>query len=139
MSPHRERARLQLVVGICVAALFVTGCTMGRPGSMSSRPDLIERAEIQQHMASGTLNLYELIQRARPRWLESRSDRSLALETVILVYHHQQKLGGLEVLHDLRLENVMSIRRLDSSRAGLLPGARDQHVEAAIVFETLPG
>jgi hypothetical protein len=139
MSPHRKRARVQLVVGICLAALCMNGCTAGRQGSVSSTPDLIERAEIEQHMASGTLNLHDLIQRARPRWLESRTDRSLALETVILVYHNQQKLGGLEVLRDLRLENVMRIRRLDSSRAGLLPGARDQHVEAAIVFETLPG
>jgi hypothetical protein len=139
MSRHRQGARLQLIVGICMAALCMSGCTAGRRGSVASTPDLIERAEIEQHIASGTLNLHELIQRARPRWLESRTDRSLALETVILVYHNQQKLGGLEVLRDLRLENVVRIRRLDSARAGLLPGARDQHVEAAIVFETLPG
>lgn len=138
MSPHREKARLQLVVGMCLTALCMSSCTPGRQGSVSATPDLIVRAEIEQYIASGALSMHELIQRSRPRWLEGRNDRSLALETVILVYHNQQKLGGLEVLHDLRLDNVMRIRRLDSARAGLLPGARDQHVEAAIVFDTLP-
>jgi hypothetical protein len=117
--------------------VIMTGCTSGRRGALSATPELIERVEIEQHMGSGVTNLYDLILRARPRWLEQRGDRSLRLETVILVYHNQSRLGGIEVLHDLRPDNVMRIRRLDSARAGLLPGGRDQHVEAAIVFETM--
>ena len=139
MTLLRERARPHPVVSIVVTALLVTmaGCSAGRRGSVSTTPELIERAEIEQQLAAGVTNLFDLIQRARPRWLEGRADRSLRLETVILVYHNQARLGGIEVLHDLRPDNVMRIRRLDSARAGLLPSARGQHVESAIVFETM--
>jgi hypothetical protein len=121
------------------AVLWLPGCSASQQGKVSATPDLIERQEIDSYVGSGTSNLHELIQRARPRWLESRGERSLALQTVILVYLNQQRLGGIDALRDLRPDNVVRIRRLDASRAGLLPGARDQHVEAAIVVETTRG
>jgi len=138
MSPARVGNRLRVVAGacMCVTMLAVLACSSARRGGVSTTPDLISEEEIAQYLRNGTSNLYELIQRARPRWLESRGDRSLLLETVILVYQNQQRLGGLDVLRELRPDNVVRIRRLDASRAGLLPGARDNHVEAAIVVET---
>jgi hypothetical protein len=120
---------------ILLALMLLGACGGGGTRPMGS-PDVITRQEIEQYLAAGTPHLYELIQRARPRWLESRGDRSLALETSIVVYQNQSKLGSLDVLRELKLDNVVRIRHLDSARAGLLPGARDQHVEAAIVVET---
>jgi hypothetical protein len=80
-----------------------------------------------------------------PRRLESQHDhgsgdpyrdRSINLETVILVYHNQQMLGSTEVLRSFPLENIRSIRYLDAAQAGQLPGSTGRHVEAAIVIST---
>jgi hypothetical protein len=124
------------LAGACllVAALVASACA-SRRATARGTPDLITAAEIEEYRASGTRDLHELIQRARPRWLQSRGERSLHLETQIVVYQDQLKLGGIEVLKELPLEQIAAIRRLDSARAGLLPGARDVHVEAAIVIE----
>jgi hypothetical protein len=122
---------------LAATTLFAaSACASARGGDLGN-PDVISRAEIERYMEGGTSDLYELIQRARPRWLESRGDRSLRLDTRILVYQNQQQLGEPEVLRSLRPDNIMRIRRLDSSRAGLLPGGSDQHVESAIVLETM--
>jgi len=138
MSPARVGNRLRVVASVLTSAAAVAtlACSSARQGGVAANPELIAQEEIAQHMSTGTSNLYDLIQRARPRWLESRGDRSLLLQTVILVYQNQQRLGGIETLRELKPDNVVRIRRLDSSRAGLLPGARDDHVEAAIVVET---
>jgi hypothetical protein len=138
MSPARVGNRLRAVGSVLASAAVVIAlaCSASQRAAVSANPELIAQEEIEQYMRTGTNNLFELIQRARPRWLESRGDRSLRLETVILVYHNQQRLGGIDALRELRPDNVVRIRRLDSARAGLLPGARDDHVEAAIVVET---
>jgi hypothetical protein len=138
MLPVRLGNRLRLVGSVLASAAVIAAlaCSSARQATVSTNPELIQQEEIAQYIRSGTTNLFELIQRARPRWLEKRSDRSLRLETVILVYHNQQRLGGIETLRELRPENVVRIRRLDAARAGLLPGARDDHVESAIVVET---
>jgi hypothetical protein len=138
MSPARVGNRLRLVASVFASTAVgaALACSSARQGGVSTSRDVIAQEEIAQYLQSGTNNLYELIQRARPRWLESRGDRSFRLETVILVYHNQQRLGGLDALRELRPDNVVRIRRLDASRAGLLPGSRDDHVEAAIVVET---
>ncbi|MCI0435124.1 MAG: hypothetical protein L0271_16005 [Gemmatimonadetes bacterium] len=116
------------------------GCGGGR--NRVGNPDRIDRAEIEQYMRGGTPNLYELVERARPRWLRSRSERSFLLETQIVVYLNQQRLGPVEALRQLVLDNVTSLRWLDAAQAGLLPGASEQHTEGAIVVEIqnrLPG
>jgi hypothetical protein len=138
MSPARRGNRLRLVTSAFASAVVIgaLACSASRQSAVSTNLDVIAQEEIEQHLRTGTSNLFELIQRARPRWLEKRNDRSLRLETVILVYHHQQRLGGIEALRELRPDNVVRIRRLDAARAGLLPGARDNHVESAIVVET---
>jgi len=86
--------------------------------------------------ASDAGDLYELIEHQRPRWLIGRSDRSIRLETVILVYQDGARLGGLDVLRDIPLIGVRSIRVLDSAEAGLLPGLGSQHVERVIYILT---
>lgn len=138
MSPARVGNRLRVVAGVFAGAAVIVSlaCSSSRQSGVSTNPDLIAAEEIAQYMRNGTSNLYELIQRARPRWLESRPDRSLNLETAIVVYHNQQRLGGIEALRELRPDNVARIRRLDAARAALLPRGGDGHVEAAIVVET---
>jgi hypothetical protein len=135
MSTARSGRGFSLSTLAISALLACTSATSG----VATNPRLIARDEIQRYMSGGTSDLYELVQRARPRWLQERSERSLNLETVILVYLNQQRLGGPDALRSLKPDNVMRIRWLDSAAAAALPGARDQHVESAIVVETSSG
>lgn len=133
MLMHRLAVAATLTL---VTTAFLTGCSARSAGSSVGNPNLISEEEIRTHIQSGVRDARELIQRIRPRWLQTRGDRSLNLQTSILVYHNQQPIGGPDSLRDFQLSNVRSIRYLDSAAAGSLPGATGLHVEAAIVIST---
>jgi hypothetical protein len=107
-----------------------------RAGSERRSPNLIAAAEIQEQQDAGVRDLYELVSRQRPAWLQTRTERSLQLETTVLVYHNETRLGGAEALRGYPLLSVLSLRYLDAAQAGLLPGAGSAHVEGAIVIRT---
>ena len=120
---------------------FTFGCTAAacagaRPGDLGTRdPNLITTAELARARDEGIRDLLELIERARPRWLQIRSVRSFELPTVIAVYKHEARLGGIDVLRGYPLTSVTSIRYLDAAQAMVLPGA-PAHTEGAIVIST---
>jgi len=126
---------MRTLLAINVVLTLAACSSRTRQGPMSN-PNLITEAEIQAEMQAGISNLYDLIQRTHPRWLQGRSDRSLNLETTILAYHNQQPIGSVESLRTFVLANVRSIRYLDAAQAGQLPGTGGRHVEAAIVIST---
>ena len=129
---HRwSRARLVLAV-VAVAAC----AGQSRSGSERRNPNLIAVAEIHEMQQAGVRDLHELVSRQRPSWLQTRSERSLQLETMVLVYHNETRLGGIEALRGYPLLSVVSLRYLDAAQAGLLPGAGSPHVEGAIVIRT---
>lgn len=132
-GPARARRALLLALGLLLAACASRSAAGGR------NPNVISGAELEELRSSGVADLYELISRARPRWLQVRTERSLQLETVILVYHREVRLGGLEALRGYPLTAVTSLRYLDAAQAGLLPGAGSAHVEGAIVITTSGG
>ncbi|MGH7556127.1 MAG: hypothetical protein ACREMQ_24250 [Longimicrobiales bacterium] len=136
MAAGGDRARRITASVACAVLWTAAACSSGGRGGSARAPDVIAVEEIARYRDEGTRDLRELIQRARPRWLETRGERSINLETTVLVYQNNQVLGSLEVLRDIPILNVVAIRYLDASRAGLLPGARSQHVAAAIVVET---
>jgi hypothetical protein len=125
-----------MFVLVMASTCAASACASGRRTSASLNPNRITTAEIEEAQKNGLNNAYELIQRARPRWLQIRSDRSLRLETIILVYQNESRLGGIEVLRGLPLVGISSMRYLDAAQAGLLPGAGSAHVEGAIVIAT---
>lgn len=128
------RAR-QLVVSALV--LLAVACAGSRSSGGGRNPNLITAGEIEQHRSAGVRDLYELIERARPRWLQIRTERSLQLPTVVLVYHNNSRVGGIETLRNYLLSTpIASVRYLDAAQAGLLPGAGSAHVEGAIVIST---
>ena len=98
--------------------------------------DVISLDEIQRAQQEGVRDLYELVERLRPRWLQIRNPRSFELPTYIAVYHNETLLGGTDVLRSYQLVSVTSIRYLDAARAMLLPGATSAHIEGAIVIST---
>jgi hypothetical protein len=121
-----------LIAGIASAA-----CAGKRAGDAGPRdPNTITLEEIAQADEEGIRDLYELIDRQRPRWLQGRTPRSLNLPTVIAVYHHETLLGGIDVLRGYPLASVTSLHYLDAAQAMLLPGAGSSHIEGAIVIST---
>ena len=126
-----------LAAVIAVSTLSVSCASAGR-GSAGSNPNSITSEDIARGQRDGVRDLYELVGRLRPRWLQVRADRSLRLETLIAVYQNNSRLGSLEALRGYPLLNVTSLRYLDAAQAGLLPGASGGHIEAAIVISTAP-
>ena len=132
---HRcPRARLALAV---TAVCFAAACAgQSRAGAERRNQNLIAAAEIHEMQQAGVRDLYELVLRQRPAWFQTRGERSLQLETAVLVYHNETRLGGVDALRGYPLLSVVSLRYLDAAQAGLLPGAGSAHVEGAIVIRT---
>ncbi len=135
MSPSGVKsAQVTLIVGLTIGCVACAGARTGGTGPRN--PNLISLAELNQAREDGVRDLYELIDRTRPRWLQGRNPRSLNLPTVIAVYHHETLLGGIDVLRGYLLVSVTSVRYLDAAQAMLLPGAGSSHIEGAIVIST---
>src|SRR5688572_25987284 len=130
----RSSARRMFVV--LASACAISACASGQRNATALDPNKISTAEIEEAQRHGLNNAYDLIQRSRPRWLQIRTERSLRLETTILVYQNDTRLGGIEVLRSMPLTGISGMRYLDSAQAGLLPGAGSAHVEGAIVIAT---
>jgi hypothetical protein len=129
--------RLTLVVAVLLLGAACAG--QSRTGSARRSQSLITTDEILEMRTAGVRDLYELVSRQRPAWLQRRGDRSFQLATTVLVYHNEMRLGGVEALRDYPLQNITSLRYLDSAQAGLLPGAGSVHVEGAIIITTGTG
>ena len=85
-------------------------------------------------------NLYEAIDRLRPRWLQVRSGmRSFTMETEVVVFQDEVFLGGPEVLERMGVEGVFSVRYLDGPTAkASLPNLGNRHVQGAIIISLRP-
>lgn len=121
------------------ALLTLAGCasTGGTTGE-GNRSDLLTREQILEVEAS---NLYTVIQRLRPRWLNVRSVRSMGgMETQIVVMQNDMYLGNADHLRQMSPELAYEIQYMDGARAAAtLPGITSgQHVEAAIIIRTRP-
>lgn len=116
-----------------VIALLGVACARAASEGPRRDPNLITAPEVADAEAR---NVYEVIERLRPLWLRAPIDRSTRLETSILAYLDDAKLGSVEALHDLPVEGVVSIRHMDAAQAGRLPGAGSLHVAGAIVVST---
>jgi hypothetical protein len=115
-------------------AMLAVGCASAASRSGQSA-NLLTREEV---MAANVSNLYDAVQRLRPRWLNVRGARSLSqLSTEIVVYQDLTHLGGVDVLRQLSPEMISRLRYLDGATAtASLPGLGSRHVVGAIVIET---
>src|SRR5262245_52048709 len=130
-----------LVLALLSASAVLGACASGAgSGSrIASSPNLITQSEIDEARQSGVRDLYELIERRRPRWLQARPERSINLQTSILVFQNNSRLGGIDALRGYPLGSVTSIRYVDAAQAGQLPGGGGAHVQGAIVISTAIG
>ena len=119
-----------------VAWGVVAGCASTPKGdSGESRMDLLTREQI---METGATNLFDVVNRLRPRWLTVRSTRSFSMETEIVVLQNDMLLGGVDALRQMSPELAFEIQYLDGAAASVsLPGLMSgRHVEGAIVVRT---
>lgn len=120
-------------------AMLATGCASTAGSSADGRrSDLLTRDEI---LGAEVTNLYDVVQRLRPRWLSVRGTRSLNMETAIVVFQNDMHLGPAAALRELSPDLAYEISYIDGARASAtLPGITSgQHVEGAIIVRTGPG
>jgi hypothetical protein len=123
---------------VSLAVVLLGGCATGRAKAASGRPDLLTREQIMS--VQGVTNLYDVVQRLRPRWLIARAEnRTLGGASVgILVYQEQTLLGDVETLRQLQPEIAYELRFLDGTTASTtLPGlGGNLHIPGAIIIST---
>ncbi len=127
-----------LLLGVGFAVL-AGGCATVRNPTGNGRMDLLTREEIMG--VRGVTNLYDVVERLRPRWLKVRAqDRSFGLTTSIVVYQNQTLLGDVETLRQLQPGLAYEMKYLDGTTAkNTLPGLAFQgHVAGAIILSTSP-
>ncbi|HEU0012246.1 MAG TPA: hypothetical protein VFQ45_01110 [Longimicrobium sp.] len=129
---------------LAVALSVAPACTPAAGGSTTSQPsrgrsDRLTREEISSISAA---NLYEVIQRLRPRWLTVRDANSIGTgiaSAEIVVYQGQSLLGGPETLRQLTPGAAYSLEFMDGERAAaILPGIGSRRIQAAIIIHTSP-
>lgn len=133
-TPGGGARRLLLLA--CLALLAAAGGCATTGGGPDGDPGVLTREEIRE---ADLANLYEVVQRLRPRWLRNvRGQRSFNVEGGIVVYQNQTFLGGPEVLRQWQPSAVARMVYLDGVTASNeLPGpASNRHVEGAIVIYT---
>lgn len=120
---------------VLIGLLAVGACASASGTGVRPRQDVITAAEIE---ATRVSNLFELVQRLRPRWLELRSPQSFTSNTLIVVYQGQSYLGGVDILRQFGKESAHRLIYLDGPTASAtLPGLGTRQVEGAIVINPL--
>lgn len=129
MISRPNRILLLLALGLLVAGCASTGAKSGSRSNILTREDIME---------VGATNLFDVINRLRPRWLNVRSTRSFSMETEIVVFQDQMLLGGPDELRELTPEVAFEIEYMDGTRAiASLPGLMSgRHIEGAIVVRS---
>jgi hypothetical protein len=126
-----------MVFVAALPALAACAVSPSEEGAPRPRSDVITQAELEN---AGVRNLYEAVERLRPRWLTVRSGmRSFNTETEVVVYQDQVYLGNQDELRRLGIDGVFEIRYVDGATAkATLPGIGDRHVQGAIVIRMSP-
>lgn len=114
-------------------ALIATGCASSGTGGGSSNRDTLTREQMSEISAN---NVYEAVERLRPRWLQIRAARSMSGPTEIVVFMNRSLMGGPEVLRQFTPSDVARLRYLDGPTAATqLSGLGGRAVEGAIIIE----
>jgi hypothetical protein len=120
-----------------LSAMLLGGCATTKTAGTTGDPYVLTREEIMG--VEGITNLYDVVRRLRPRWLQVRaSDRSFGMTTQIAVFQNQTYLGDVEVLGQLQPGMAYQLKYMDgttaqNSLAGVPPGV---HLSGAIILST---
>lgn len=103
-------------------ATGITACAVRSPGSASSsgQSDLLTAAELEQ-WPNG--DLFTLIERIRPTWLQTRMPLSTqGSNSIVVVIDRVPQAPGLDLLHGIKVGDVHEVRRLNARDATTLYG-----------------
>lgn len=132
-----DRTRTRTLLGCLLVALvvgFTAGaCTPGTGAGSGSGP--ITTDELQE---LGAPNLYDAVQRLRPRWLRHRGDRSMtgSVSTELHVFMDGSHLGTARELRRMVPRGISSLEYLSASEADALPGPQGVHLAGAIMVHS---
>lgn len=128
-----ERAILSsLLMLVCLTAL--TSCASST-GAVDQSANVMTREEMSAAPGS---NLFDVVNRLRPRWLQTRGPMALDTEPQVLVYLNRSYLGGPSELREFTASDIDRVRYMDGSRASAtLSGYPSEvPVAGAIIIET---
>jgi hypothetical protein len=113
---------------------LLAGCSSSgqRPGSRVDRT----RLEAQEIQAGGFNDAYMAVTTLRPNWLRQRGISSINLQESVKVYVDNTLVGGPEMLREITVNSITSIRYMDGLEATQRWGL-DHGVGAILVF-TMP-
>lgn len=129
------KARQFLAAGAALSFLAIVciACAGGGEGPRTeSDPERLTREEI---LSVGVTNLYDAVQRLRPRWLEVRAPRTIVgMDTGVVVVMDRTYLGDVDELKRMGIEMAASMQYMAGPQAAAefaLP--RDRHIEGVII------
>lgn len=130
----RMPSRAALVILLAVGSLW--GCASTK-ATKDQTSDVLTREDI---MGAGATNLFDVVNRLRPRWLQIRTVSSFNLSDEIVVFQESMNLGGPDALKQIPPELAYEIRWMDGVRASsMLPGLMSgRHITGAIIVSTKP-
>jgi hypothetical protein len=127
-----------LAAGAALSFLVLVGsaCAGGSEGSRTgSDPERLTREEI---VSAGGTNLYDVVQRLRPRWLEVRAPRSIVgMDTGVVVVVDRTYVGDQEELKRMGVEVAASMQYMAGSRARAEFALPRGHIEGVIVVRVV--
>lgn len=130
--------RAFLALTLLIPALTVGCASTGTTDEGDrGRSDLLTREQIMEVEAT---NLYDVIRRIRPRWLQVRASRSFNMQVEVAVVQNDVYMGAAEVLKEMSPELAYQIQFMDGAKAATaVPGMMSgKHIEGAIIISTRP-
>jgi hypothetical protein len=127
----------RIVLTVLIASGVLYGCASTKAGSEDSNQDIITREQI---LGTGATNLFDVVNRLRPRWLQVRTVSSFSLADEVVVFQDRMQLGGPEALRQIGPELAFQIEWMDGTKAAsALPGLMSgRHIQGAIIVHTRP-
>ena len=116
-----------------LTVMVLAGCASAGGEQGRRNTSVLTREEMAEVQVS---NVYDAVERLRPRWLQIRTQLSLTSPTEIVVFMDRNFLGGPEMLRQFSPNDVARLRYMDGTTASAtLPGMANRSIEAAIIIE----
>lgn len=129
----RLQRRVTRVLGLLSLAVAVSSCASSGGERARTNSSILTREEMLDVQVA---NVFDAVERLRPRWLQIRTQLSLTGPTEIVVFMERNYLGGPEVLRQFSPNDIARLRYVDGTTASAtLAGMANRSVEAAIILE----
>ena len=100
---------------VLIFLVLLSGCATGGSADGRGDPNRLTAAEID---SAGGNDLYTVISRLRPRWLQARSQRTFSGEVTVGVFVNGVRDNrGLNILYDIRPNEVQEVEFMSANDA----------------------